>query len=108
MEVFVEGLDLTQFLEWFANPLLFVPAIVALTDALRKRIAAIDGKLLVGVATTAVGVALGAIGGLLGVVTVEPFTGGLVGGLLYGAAGGLTAFLGVNVFDFAAGRWGKR
>ena len=103
----MEGIDLTQFAEWFANPLLFVPVIIAFTDALRKRAPAIDGKILVGATTAAIGVALGAVGGLLNVVTVEPFAGGLLGGLLYGLAGGVTAFLGVNVFDLLAGRWGK-
>lgn len=103
----MEGIDFTQFAEWFANPALFIPAIIAFTARARALIPAIDGKLAVGVLTAVIGLALGAVGGLLDAVTVEPFTNGLAGGLLYGLAGGLTAFLGVNVFDLLAGRWGK-
>jgi hypothetical protein len=106
----MNGIDFSQFMEWFTNPLLFVPAIVYFVDKLRKALPAIDGQVVVGVATVAVGVALGLVGGALNAIDVEPFANlsQWVGGLTYGIAGGLTAFLGVNIFDFAVGRLGKR
>ena len=106
----MNGIDLSQFMEWFTNPLLFVPAIIYFVSKIRKSIPSIDGAALVGAATVVVGVALGLVGGALDAITVEPFVdfSRWIGGLTYGLAGGLTAFLGVNVFDFAAGRWGKR
>jgi len=103
------ALDWTAFMEFFTTPALMVAAVVALVGRVRAALPWVDGRPLVALATVVVGAALGLVGGALDAVTVAPFAemARWPGGLLYGVAAGLTAFLGVNVFDLLAGRWGK-
>lgn len=105
---FAQELGMDNVMEWGGNPTLAVLAVVAAVEALRKRIPAIDGVLVLPVALL-----VGAVGGvgyqLVGLLTFEPFALWTFpwGGLLYGLAAALTGFLGVNLFDMVTGRVAK-
>ncbi len=104
----VAGLD-TNVQGWFANPLVFIASITALVKIIRDEYPMIDGRAVVAVFTVVVGVVVGVIGAALSWIIVPPFNTMSFpwSGLGYGLLGGVSAFLGVNLFDLLAQRLAK-
>lgn len=104
--------DWSGYTGWFADPLLFTTAIIGITRMVRQNFTrfSLEGLWRVVLLTVGIGVTIGLIGDLMDLITLAPFSSypKLVGGALYGAAGGLSAVLGVSVYDLLFYRAGAK
>jgi hypothetical protein len=96
---------------WGSNPALAIAAVAGIVAYLRSMpwASKIDGAALVGAFTLAVGAALGAFVQVVGALTVEPYAAWTMplGGLAYGALAGLSAVLGMSLFNYGAAKLRK-
>ena len=91
--------SLDLFLTFASNPLAFIALTVGITEAAQKAWKWLDGPIIVPTFATSLGAIMGAVAGANDLVTVQGFTSGWTGGLLYGALAGLSGVFGLNLIE---------